>query len=39
MMRDPDNAKAARAMRAMLGMKKFDIDILRAAYLGNEEPA
>jgi len=39
MMRDPDNAKAARAMRAMLGMKKFDIAKLRAAYLGTERSA
>ncbi|HSD35243.1 MAG TPA: VOC family protein [Alphaproteobacteria bacterium] len=32
MLRDPD--KAARAMRAMLGMKKLDIAELRAAYEG-----
>jgi predicted 3-demethylubiquinone-9 3-methyltransferase (glyoxalase superfamily) len=36
MMRDPDRAKAARAMRAMLGMKKFDIASLRGAYLGTD---
>jgi predicted 3-demethylubiquinone-9 3-methyltransferase (glyoxalase superfamily) len=34
MMRDSDEAKAARAMRAMFGMKKFDIAELRAAYGG-----
>lgn len=39
MMRDPDPAKAARAMRAMLGMKKLDIAGLRAAYLGTEKPS
>jgi predicted 3-demethylubiquinone-9 3-methyltransferase (glyoxalase superfamily) len=38
MMGDRDKAKAARAMRAMLGMKKFDIARLRAAYLGKERP-
>jgi predicted 3-demethylubiquinone-9 3-methyltransferase (glyoxalase superfamily) len=37
MMRDIDKAKAARAMRAMLGMKKFDLAKLRAAYLGTHE--
>jgi predicted 3-demethylubiquinone-9 3-methyltransferase (glyoxalase superfamily) len=36
MMGDPDPAKGARAMRAMLGMKKIDIAQLRAAYLGKE---
>ena len=36
LMSDPDPAKAARAMRAMLGMKKFDIAKLRAAYVGPE---
>jgi len=39
MMRDPDKAKAARAMRAMLGMKKLDLAKLRAAYLGTDEPS
>jgi hypothetical protein len=34
MMRDADKAKAARAMRAMLDMKKFDAAELRAAYEG-----
>jgi predicted 3-demethylubiquinone-9 3-methyltransferase (glyoxalase superfamily) len=34
MMRDSDKAKAARAMRAMLGMKKFDIAELHAAHEG-----
>jgi predicted 3-demethylubiquinone-9 3-methyltransferase (glyoxalase superfamily) len=34
MLGDPDEAKAARAMRAMLGMKRFDIAELRAAYEG-----
>jgi predicted 3-demethylubiquinone-9 3-methyltransferase (glyoxalase superfamily) len=34
MIGDSDKAKAARAMRAMLGMKKFDIAELRAAYEG-----
>jgi predicted 3-demethylubiquinone-9 3-methyltransferase (glyoxalase superfamily) len=34
MLRDPDMAKAARAMRTMLGMKKIDLAQLRAAYLG-----
>ena len=37
MMRDPDRARAARAMRAMLGMKKFDIAKLRAAHLGTDD--
>jgi predicted 3-demethylubiquinone-9 3-methyltransferase (glyoxalase superfamily) len=32
MIGDSDKAKAARAMRAMLGMKKFDIAELRVAY-------
>ncbi len=31
---DPDPAKAKRAMEAMLGMKKLDIDALRAAAEG-----
>jgi hypothetical protein len=31
---DPDEAKAARAMRAMLGMKKIDLAALRAASEG-----
>ena len=34
MMRDTDKTKATRAMHAMLGMKKFDIAELRAAYEG-----
>ena len=34
MLRDSDKAKAARAMRTMLGMKKLDIAELRAAYEG-----
>ena len=34
MLSDPDRIKAARAMRAMLGMTKFDIVALRAAYEG-----
>jgi predicted 3-demethylubiquinone-9 3-methyltransferase (glyoxalase superfamily) len=34
MLADPDEAKAARAMRAMLGMKKLDIAELRAAHAG-----
>jgi predicted 3-demethylubiquinone-9 3-methyltransferase (glyoxalase superfamily) len=34
MLRDSDKAKAARAMRAMLGMKKLDIAELQAAYEG-----
>jgi len=34
MLRDSDQAKVARAMRAMLRMKKFDIAVLRAAYAG-----
>jgi predicted 3-demethylubiquinone-9 3-methyltransferase (glyoxalase superfamily) len=34
MLSDADQAKAARAMRAMLGMKKFDIAKLRAAHEG-----
>jgi predicted 3-demethylubiquinone-9 3-methyltransferase (glyoxalase superfamily) len=32
MMVDPDKAKAARTMHALLGMKKVDIAKLRAAY-------
>ena len=36
MLRDADPAKAGRAMRAMLGMKKIDLAQLRAAYLGKE---
>jgi len=39
MMRDADKTKAARAMRAMLGMKKLDLAKLRAAYLGTEKPS
>jgi predicted 3-demethylubiquinone-9 3-methyltransferase (glyoxalase superfamily) len=34
MLSDPDEAKAARAMRAMLGMKKIDVAKLRQAYDG-----
>jgi predicted 3-demethylubiquinone-9 3-methyltransferase (glyoxalase superfamily) len=34
MLGDADAAKAARAMRAMLGMKKIDLAQLQAAYLG-----
>ena len=34
MLSDPDRIKAARAMRAMLGMTKFDIAALLAAYEG-----
>jgi predicted 3-demethylubiquinone-9 3-methyltransferase (glyoxalase superfamily) len=34
MLRDTDEAKAARAMRAMLGMKKFNIEELQEAYEG-----
>jgi predicted 3-demethylubiquinone-9 3-methyltransferase (glyoxalase superfamily) len=34
MISDPDSAKAARATRAMLSMKKFDIAELRKAYEG-----
>jgi predicted 3-demethylubiquinone-9 3-methyltransferase (glyoxalase superfamily) len=34
MLCDDDKAKAARAMRAMLGMKKIDIAELHAAYEG-----
>jgi hypothetical protein len=36
MLGDADPAKAARAMRAMLGMRKIDLAQLQAAYLGNE---
>jgi len=39
MMRDADKTKVARAMRAMLGMKKLDLAKLRAAYLGTEKPS
>jgi hypothetical protein len=28
---DPDQGRAQRAMKAMLGMKKLDLDALRAA--------
>jgi predicted 3-demethylubiquinone-9 3-methyltransferase (glyoxalase superfamily) len=31
MLNDPDPARADRAMRAMLGMKKIDLATLRAA--------
>ena len=34
MLNDPDPAKAGRAMKAMLQMKKFDIDELKRAYAG-----
>jgi predicted 3-demethylubiquinone-9 3-methyltransferase (glyoxalase superfamily) len=34
MLCDPDPAKAARAMRAMMGMSKLDLARLRAAYEG-----
>jgi predicted 3-demethylubiquinone-9 3-methyltransferase (glyoxalase superfamily) len=34
MLRDTDEAKAARAMRALLGMKKFNIEELQEAYEG-----
>jgi predicted 3-demethylubiquinone-9 3-methyltransferase (glyoxalase superfamily) len=34
MLADSDKAKASRAMRAMLGMKKIDVAELRAAYEG-----
>jgi predicted 3-demethylubiquinone-9 3-methyltransferase (glyoxalase superfamily) len=34
MLKDPDPAKAGRAMKAMLQMKKFDINELKRAYAG-----
>ena len=34
MMSDPDKEKAARAMKAMLQMKKIDIENLEEAYHG-----
>jgi len=34
MISDPDSAKSQRAMKAMLQMKKLDIDALRRAYAG-----
>ena len=34
MLKDPDAAKAGRAMKAMLQMKKLDIDELKRAYAG-----
>jgi predicted 3-demethylubiquinone-9 3-methyltransferase (glyoxalase superfamily) len=34
MMRDPDQDKVTRTMRAMLGMTKFDIAALEKAYAG-----
>ncbi|MEU9797040.1 VOC family protein [Streptomyces sparsogenes] len=34
LLRDPDPAKSARVMRAMLGMKKIDIQGLEDAYQG-----
>ena len=34
MLKDPDPAKAGRAMKAMLQMKKLDIDELKRAYAG-----
>ncbi|HHO47501.1 MAG TPA: VOC family protein [Desulfobacteraceae bacterium] len=34
MLRDKDTEKAERTMRAMLRMKKLDIDVLRQAYEG-----
>jgi predicted 3-demethylubiquinone-9 3-methyltransferase (glyoxalase superfamily) len=34
MLKDPDQAKSARATEAMLRMKKFDIEALRRAYEG-----
>lgn len=34
MMRDPDPAKARRATEAMMGMKKLDLQALRAAHQG-----
>jgi len=37
MLNDPDQHKAQRAMKAMLGMKKLDLAELRRAFEG--EPA
>ena len=34
MLNDPDRAKAARVMEAMLKMKKIDIPTLKRAYEG-----
>lgn len=34
MLNDPDPAKAGRAMQAMMGMTKFDIDVLQRAHRG-----
>jgi len=34
LLKDPDPAKAGRAMKAMLQMKKLDIDELKRAYAG-----
>ncbi|MEV6103185.1 VOC family protein [Streptomyces sp. NPDC051940] len=36
LVRDPDPQKSARAMQAMLGMKKLDLEQLRAAHAGRE---
>lgn len=35
MLRDPDQARAQRAMQAMLQMTKLDIEVLRKAYEGD----
>lgn len=35
MLADPDTARADRAMRAMLGMRKLDLAALEAAYRGD----
>jgi predicted 3-demethylubiquinone-9 3-methyltransferase (glyoxalase superfamily) len=35
MLTDADNAKRERAMSALMGMKKFDVEALRRAFAGN----
>jgi predicted 3-demethylubiquinone-9 3-methyltransferase (glyoxalase superfamily) len=39
LLKDPDPAKAQRVMGAMLQMGKIEIEPLRRAYAGDEEPA
>ena len=39
LLHDPDRAKAQRVMSAMLQMGKIEIEPLRRAYEGEEQPA
>jgi hypothetical protein len=37
MLTDADSAKRERAMGALMGMKKFDVEALQRAFAGNHD--